>query len=317
MRLLATISEQSKAEAFVAYLLTQQISTHVEPASPDDQWELWIRDEDRLDEARKELNDYLASPDNSKYQEAVRQAQRIVQEKRKQRQEASRNVKTGRSVFRGGPQGTGRVPPITLFLIIISAIISLVTNFMDPMDGNEFGNLVLDEIQFVSTRDFLMTKNDPAASLKKGEVWRLFTPIFPHGNTMHLLFNVLALIQLGQIVERMEGTFRFAFLVLITAIFSSLLQGLLPEKFFGYPFFGGLSGVVFGLFGFLLMKSNLRPEMGVRLSQISVVIMLVWMVAGFTGMMGPIANMAHLGGFIAGITLAYWDAQQATAKGRK
>jgi GlpG protein len=188
---------------------------------------------------------------------------------------------------------------------------------MNPMDGNEFGSLVLDEMQFVSTRDFLTLKNDPAASLKKGELWRVFTPIFPHGNTLHLLFNVLAIIQLGQIVERMEGTLRFAIFVLITAVVSSLLQGLLPEKFFGYPFFGGLSGVVFGLFGFLLMKSNLRPELGVRLSQTSVIIMLGWMVAGFTGMMGPIANMAHLGGFLAGVVLAYWDAQQATASGRK
>ena len=115
----------------------------------------------------------------------------------------------------------------------------------------------------------------------------------------------------------MEGTLRYAYLVLITAIFSSLLQGLLPEQLFGYPFFGGLSGVVFGIFGFLLMKSNLRPEIGIRLSQTSVMIMLGWMVLGFTGMMGPIANMAHLGGFVSGVLLAYVDAQQAMASGKK
>jgi len=317
MRLLATISGQSKAEAFVAYLLTQQISTHVEPGSPDDQWEVWIRDENRLDEARQELESYLVNPGDTKYNDAVRQAQLIVQEKRKYRQEAARNVKSGRSVFRGGPAGMGSVPPITLALIVIAAIVSLITNFMNPMKGNSFGILVQEEMQFVSTRDFLTSNKDPAASLKKGEIWRVFTPIFPHGHTLHLLFNVLAIIQLGQIVERMEGTLRFALIVLITAVISSLLQGLLPEKLFGYPFFGGLSGVVFGIFGFLLMKSNLRPEIGIRLSQTSVIIMLGWMVAGFTGMMGPIANMAHLGGFLAGVLLAYWDAQQATASGRK
>jgi GlpG protein len=318
MRLLATISEQAKAEALVAYLLTQQISTHVEPASPNDQWELWIRDEDRLEVARQELNAFLADPDNAKYQEAVRHAQRILQERRKQRQEAARNVKTGRSVFRGGPTGTsGRVPPVTLTLIILSVLVSFVTNFTNPMEGNAFGRLVIDEMRFVDETDFRISKGDPAASLKNGEIWRVITPIFPHGSPMHLVFNVFAMIYLGKIVESMEGTLRYSLLVLVTAIFSSLLQGLLPSSFFGGPFFVGISGVVYGLFSYLLLKSMLRPEIGVRLSEPSVMIMLGILIVGFTGMLGPLANMAHLGGFLSGGLLAYWDAQQATARGRK
>ncbi len=317
MRLLGTISGQSNAEALVAYLLTRQISTHVESGTPDDQWEVWIRDEDRIDEARQELDSYLKAPEDSKYNDAVRQAQQIVQDQRKKRLDAVRNVKTSRTLFRGGMPGAGGIPPVTMTLIIIASIISLATEFMNPSASNNFGRIVLDELQFVSSQDYRLKQNDPAASLKKGEIWRVITPMFPHGNPIHLLFNVLAMIQLGRIVERMEGTFRFALMALITAVFSSLLQGLLPEKLMGYPFFGGLSGVVCGVFGFLLVKSYLRPELGIRLAQSSVMIMLGWIVLGFTGMMGNIANMAHLGGLIAGALLAWVDSLQANASRKK
>jgi GlpG protein len=201
-------------------------------------------------------------------------------------------------------------------LVVIASIVSLATNFMNPMESNTFGRVVLDELQFVSNADFITSQRDPAASLKKGELWRVVTPIFPHGNTIHLLFNALAIIQLGQLVERMEGTRRYALLILITAVVSSLLQGLLPEGLFGYPFFGGLSGVVYGVFGFLVVKTYLRPEIGIQLSQTSIMIMLGWLALGFTGQMGPIANMAHLGGLFAGALLAYIDTRQAAA-GRK
>ncbi len=320
MRLLTTIPSKSKAESLVAFLLTRQISTHVESGRPDDHWEVWIRDEDRLDEAQRELASYLENPNDPRYVDAIRDAQQIIQEKRKQRLEASRNVKTGRALFRngpGGPIGGGGIPPITLTLIVVASIVSLITNFMKPGDQNTFGKTMLDELQFVSTQDYLTHQLDPAASLKKGEIWRVITPMFPHGNTFHLLFNVLAIIQLGRIVERMEGTFRYAILVLLTGIFSSLLQGLLPLQFLGYPFFGGLSGVVYGVFGFLLVKSYLRTDLGIRLAQTSVIIMLGWLVLGFTGQMGPIANMAHLGGLLAGAFLGYLDAIQAKAIGKK
>ena len=188
---------------------------------------------------------------------------------------------------------------------------------MRPGDKNAFGATMMEEMSFVSRDDYKKSSEDPAASLKKGELWRLITPMFPHGSTIHLLFNVLAMIQLGRIVERMEGSIRFASLVLITGVLSSLLQGLLPVRLFGFPFFGGLSGVVYGVFGYLLVKAYIRTDLGIRLSQNSVIIMLAWLVLGFTGTMGDIANMAHLGGLLSGCFLGYLDAFQANAMGKK
>lgn len=304
MRLLTTLSGQDKAEAFVAYLLTQQISTHVEPSTAPGEWDVWIRDEDRLRDARLELTEYLLNPDDPRYAKAVQDAQRILREQRLQAAERQRNVHSGRTVFRSS---SGRLPPITLTLLILATAVSLITNFMKPK--NSFGIMMMEQLSFVSVKDFQESKSNPAASLLKGEFWRTITPIFPHGFTFHLLFNALAIAQLGRIVERLEGSARFLCLVLISAILSNLLQGLMPKEYFGAPFFGGLSGVVYAIFGYIWIKTSLRPDMGLSLSPTTVAIMVGWMVLGFFWKESQMANLAHLGGFLTGIALGWLAAQ--------
>jgi len=73
----------------------------------------------------------------------------------------------------------------------------------------------------------------------------------------------------------------------------------------GYHLFGGLSGVVYGVFAYLWIKSLLRPDMGILLSNTSVAIMIGWLLLGFTNSVGAIANLAHLGGLITGVILAF------------
>lgn len=312
MRLLTSLHGKAKAESLVAYLLTQQISTHVEPGKSSEDWEVWIRDEDRLSDAKRELLVFLEEPDHPRYAEAVKSAHSIVERQKKKRQETNKNIRTGRQVFRGGPMSMNRVPPVTLTLLIISAVLSLLTNFMKPRDSKSMGATVMNELQFVSFEDYSKGNNDPAASLKKGEFWRTITPMFLHGNTFHLLFNFIAMIQLGKIVENMEGTWRYILLVLATGIFAALLQGMTPESLMGNPFFGGLSGVVYGVFGFLMAKSWFQPNFGFRISDVSVMIMVGWLILGFTGLLGrEIANLAHLGGFVAGIAIGFFAATTA------
>lgn len=308
MRLLTSISGKSKAESLVAYLLTHQISTHVEPGKSTEDWEIWIRDEDKLAEAKRELHLFLEDPSHARYAEAVGTAQQIVQQERNRRRESAKQVRTGRQVFRGGPMGSGKVPPVTLTLLIISAVVTILTEFSSPSDTNRLGKLINNEMSFVDPDDYAKSQQDPTASLRKGELWRLLTPMFPHGDALHILFNFLAMIQLGKIVERMEGSGRYFVLVLITGIGACLFQGLMPVSLFGSPFFCGLSGVVYGVFGFLLAKSILQPHLGIRLSQASVFVMIGFLVLGFTGVIGVrIANLAHLGGFVAGIVVAFFD----------
>jgi GlpG protein len=319
MRLLATIEGKDKAESIAAYLLVKSISTHVEAGEREGVWDIWTRDEDRVEEAKSEMAQFLDAPDAPRYVDAVGEAQKILREQKLKQQAAAKNIRSGKSIFKSIPGSnivSGGIPPITLTLIVVATIVSFVTDFMKPQPRNQFGTLMYNELTFVRATDFAATK-DPRASLNKGEWWRAVTPIFLHGFTFHLLFNVLALAQLGRIVERIEGSVRFAWMVLVMAVLSNLFQGLMPEKLMGFHLFGGLSGVVYGVFAYLWIKSVLRPDMGIILSQTSVAIMLGWLVLGFTNKVGAIANLAHLGGLVTGVVLALILANVEAPKWRR
>ena len=316
MRMLGTIEGQSAAEHFVAYLLTREISAQVE-ATPQkvDHWDIWIRDEDRIDLAKSEFLRFLTDPNNVIYGDAVKQAQQILREQRQQRQEAVKRI------HRVQPQ-SGVIPSLsrlTIVLIVLSVIISLVTEFMDVQSG--WGAMVLNQLSFLEIKPNMTIEEmyaNPLASVKKGEVWRVVTPIFLHGSEIHLLFNMMMLVQLGRLIEWREGTFRYGMIILGMAVFSNLLQGCMPvapmglKWLGGSPTFGGMSGVIYGLFGYLWIKSTLRPDRLPQIAPTFVMIMIVWMLAGFAGAIGNVANLAHFGGLIAGMFLG-WILQNSGA----
>src|SRR5207253_2404761 len=80
--------------------------------------------------------------------------------------------------------------------------------------------------------------------LKRGQVWRVLTPAFIHFSILHLMFNMFWLLDLGTMIETRRGTLKLLGLVLLSGIL-----GNLGEYFWSGPFFGGMSGVVYGLFG--------------------------------------------------------------------
>ena len=115
------------------------------------------------------------------------------------------------------------------------------------------------------------------------------------------------------------GPFGCALFVLITGIVSNVLQFFLPTLFdlqahqgimIGSNLFGGMSGVDFALFGYLVAKTIYAPEPGLRLPRDSIILMLVWLVICMTGKIGSIANTAHVAGlavgFLIGVTAKLW-----------
>jgi GlpG protein len=146
--------------------------------------------------------------------------------------------------------------------------------------------------------------------VKQGEVWRLVTPIFIHFGVMHLVFNMLMLYSLGRLIEGRRGTLIFALMVLALAVSSNLAEYYLARSFKegrwalrGSPQFGGMSGVLYGLFGYLWMKGRYDPASGLGVDRTTVLIMLGWFVLCLTGLMGPIANVAHAAGLLGGVLL--------------
>jgi GlpG protein len=128
---------------------------------------------------------------------------------------------------------------------------------------------------------------------------------------LHLAFNILMLVSLGRMTERLQGTPKFAVFVLMLAVIPNLLQGLMPPWLGGGPLFVGISGVVYGLFGYIWIRSSLHPEMGIVIPMPMVAIFIGMIVIGFAASMSAVipswnlANLCHLGGLLVGIAVAY------------
>lgn len=131
--------------------------------------------------------------------------------------------------------------------------------------------------------------------VRHGEVWRLFTPAFIHFGIVHLSFNMMGMKNIGDAMEHVHGWRFYLFLTATLALCSNLGQYLVS----GSPGFGGMSGVLYGLFGFLWMRGLSDRAYPLRMTRQSIVLSLVWFAACFTGVL-PIANGAHATGLALG-----------------
>lgn len=184
----------------------------------------------------------------------------------------------------------GFLPPLTVALIGVSVVFAVVSGL-----GRSLNVLVP---FFIATPG-----SHGLADVQSGQVWRLLTPIFIHFGVLHLLFNMLWLWDLGGLLERRRGTFFFGGFILLVGVASNLAQYLVTAS----PFFGGMSGVVYGLLGYIWMQGKYNPRFGYELHQQIVAMMLIWYVLCWTGLLGPIANWAHTAGLAIGVAWGFLE----------
>jgi membrane associated rhomboid family serine protease len=135
------------------------------------------------------------------------------------------------------------------------------------------------------------------------EPYRFLTASFLHSTSFmgHILFNMLAFWQCGQLLERAFGHWRFLAVCFVSALGGSvgflLLSGGPGSTGWVTPVVGA-SGMVFGLFGALI---PVLKTTGNSIRQILVLIAI----NGVLGFVVPgIAWQAHLGGLIMGIVVS-------------
>ncbi|MGZ3254771.1 MAG: rhomboid family intramembrane serine protease, partial [Burkholderiaceae bacterium] len=145
---------------------------------------------------------------------------------------------------------SNRFPVVTIILIAISMAVALFSN----LGASESALRLL----FIA---------DPGSegfkSIFAGQVWRLVTPIFIHFGVMHLFFNMMWMWDLGRLIENRRGELFYCSFILLVGIGSNIVQYGFAQS----PYFGGMSGVVYGLLGYAWMQGHYGSSLGFALNK--------------------------------------------------
>ncbi|HCH24740.1 MAG TPA: rhomboid family intramembrane serine protease [Oceanospirillaceae bacterium] len=187
--------------------------------------------------------------------------------------------------------------PITSSILLITFVLALLTGLGD-------------ELRYIAPLSFYQILLQPEPHLLSGwqhlatQPWRLMTPVWLHFGWLHLIFNSLWWWDLGRRIEQRQSGKRLFWLFVVIALVSNFAQA-----WEGVHLFGGLSGVIYGLLGYIWLYDRLRTPV-FFLPQGILIFMLIWLILGLTNIfavvgMGNMANMAHLGGLLTGLALAF------------
>ena len=108
---------------------------------------------------------------------------------------------------------------------------------------------------------------------------------------------------LGHMIERKHGPIYLLIMVLLLGVFSNIGQFMVRG-----PNFGGMSGVVYGLLGYIWIRSRLDPFSGLYVSKQNVILMIAWFFLCLSGLMGNVANVAHGVGLAGGMVWGFLSA---------
>jgi membrane associated rhomboid family serine protease len=144
-------------------------------------------------------------------------------------------------------------------------------------------------------------------------LYTIFTNLFVHVDALHLLGNMIFLYLIGIALESRVGKSKFIAIYLIAGIVGALVEAVAE---WGSPvIMVGASGAISGAMGAMLL---LYPRE--KIPMIVLIVFLpaveVWIAVGawfayqvlavlLIGQ-GPVAYMAHVGGFVAGMALAHY-----------
>jgi GlpG protein len=187
--------------------------------------------------------------------------------------------------------------PLTLVLIAVCCLLAVLAPLQAPTPLTL--DLLYPDFSY-GTRTIVLSRVIDNFGFM--EFARMITPILLHGGILHLLFNMMWMWELGPRIERAQSSLMLGVTIVLLALVSNTVQYLYGGAP-GFPTrnFGGMSGVVFGLFSYIWMWQLIDPRKGLALPK-----SLIWfMIASLAIMtilnLRIIANEAHMGGFIAGI----------------
>lgn len=323
MRQIGSVPSEELGRRFEDYLLTCGIQAQIDQNG--DSWAVWVLEEDQIEQSKQELHQFLEHPDAEQFVTAAQSARSI----RKAEEKARQRLAKAKVRVRGElERPTIKQCPVTSILILISVAVTIFSDFGEakPDDLVQACSIASYETAkgtIKGTQVFYRSKRDEPVDVmiierkgknvtiaywvglqeifRDGQVWRLFTPMFLHFAWMHIVFNMLWLYLLGMSIEFIRGHWRFVAIVLATAAASALGQYYMA----GNPRFGGMSGVIYGLFGYIWCKSVFDPGSGFFVPPQTLFWVMLAFVICWSGALGPVANWGHTFGLLSGGVIGY------------
>ena len=252
---------------FEAFLRQQGIA--VQLRQEGDEAVVYLRDAEHYDEARHWLQQFLLNPAHPRFQGAAWARGEPV---------SGGDAAGARPPFVSG-EWLATLGPVTRAFAIASIVVFLSVPFVEMR--------LYEALMFPETLDGLAR-----------QPWRLFTPMLLHFGLLHIAFNMIWWIELGRLVESRQSSLRLLAVTLVTAALSALAQFLATDHRFG-----GMSGVVFGLLGYLWIYGQVHPRSGLVLRREIVIFMLGWLIFCYVFLDDFVANEAHLFGLLSGCAM--------------
>lgn len=256
------------AQAFVDYMATQGVMLTVSRTEHSD---IWLADASQEARVKAELAQFLLEPDHPRYFAASWQTGQMDSGLRYRRY----------PFFATLCQKAG---PVTLTLVVVCVVVYLLMWAMGER----------------AVMIWLAWPYDPSL---KVELWRYATPALLHFSLLHIVFNLLWWWYLGGALENRLGSGKLFTIMLVSALLSNCVQSL-----FSGAWFGGLSGVVYALMGYVWLRGERDPSCGIQIPRGLMAFALLWLIVGWFDLFGlSIANAAHVTGLAVGLAMAFTD----------
>ncbi|GAV86125.1 UBA domain-containing protein/Rhomboid domain-containing protein [Cephalotus follicularis] len=155
----------------------------------------------------------------------------------------------------------------------------------------------------------------PSAVIPHFQVYRFYTAVIFHGSLLHVLFNMLALVPLGSELERITGSVRLLYLIVLlatsNAIFHLLFAFLVaynpihPYQYFMNECAIGFSGILFSMIVIETSLSGVEYRSVFGLFNVPSMWYAWILLVLFQLLMPNVSLLGHLCGIISGFAYTY------------
>ncbi|KAL3532215.1 hypothetical protein ACH5RR_005736 [Cinchona calisaya] len=155
----------------------------------------------------------------------------------------------------------------------------------------------------------------PSAVISRFQVYRIYTSILFHGSILHVLFNMLALVPLGSELERIMGSVRLLYMIILLATSNAIFHLVIALLVANNPFRHieylmnecaiGFSGILFSMIVIETSLSGVQSRSVFGLFNVPAKWYAWILLVVFQLLMTNVSLLGHLCGILSGFAYTY------------